>query len=133
MVVAEIMTKNPATASARTPIRDVIEKLLELDVRHLPIVQAGQLVGIVSDRDLRPLWALEALVSEKVAERLSRPVSTLMTQDVISVHPETELREVVEIMLDQKVGALPVLEPDSQRLVGIVSYVDVLRAVTDAL
>jgi acetoin utilization protein AcuB len=51
-----------------------------------------------------------------------------MSSDVVSVDPETELTEVVDIMLEYKIGALPVVEADSAELVGIISYIDALRA-----
>ena len=57
MVVNDVMTANPATADATEPVRQIINKLMELDVRHLPIVDDGQLVGIISDRDLRDVLA----------------------------------------------------------------------------
>jgi acetoin utilization protein AcuB len=54
-----------------------------------------------------------------------------MTTDVISVNPETELEEVVDLMIEHKIGAVPVVEADSSKLVGIVSYIDALRAARD--
>ncbi len=136
MVVKEIMTSEPVTADAGAKIRDVITALFELDVRHLPVVDGSSLVGIVSDRDLRSFMA-PALVEldnpEAVASRLNQPISSIMHGDVLSVHPEAELSEVVDLMLDHKVGAVPVVDPDSDELVGIVSYMDLLKAARDAL
>lgn len=131
MVVEDVMTEAPITVSSSTSIRKVITTLFESDFRHLPIVDGGQLVGIVSDRDLRAFMAPSMIELEKpedVQRRLAQPVSTVMNADVVSVTPETDLSDVIEMMLDQKVGAIPVVRPDTQELVGIVSYVDVLRA-----
>lgn len=131
MVVEDVMTEDPITAQPSTSIRKVIATLFESDFRHLPIVDAGQLVGIVSDRDLRAFFAPSMLELEKpedVQNRLAQPVSTVMNADVVSVTSETELSEVIEMMIDQKVGAVPVVRPGTQELVGIVSYIDVLRA-----
>ncbi|GMV11891.1 MAG: hypothetical protein AMXMBFR56_01150 [Polyangiaceae bacterium] len=125
------MTEAPITVSSSTSIRKVIMTLFESDFRHLPIVDGGQLVGIVSDRDLRAFMTpsmIELEKPEEVQRRLAQPVSTVMNADVVSVTPETDLADVIEMMLDQKVGAIPVVRPDTQELVGIVSYVDVLRA-----
>ncbi|MBX3126509.1 MAG: CBS domain-containing protein [Polyangiaceae bacterium] len=135
MVVAEIMTKDPMTVDAAARIRDVISSLFELDVRHIPVVEGRELVGIISDRDLRGFLAPALVELEKpsdVAAKLNQPISTVMSSDVLSVDPETELSEVVELMLDHKVGAIPVVDPDSSELVGIVSYMDVLRAAQDS-
>ena len=53
--------------------------------------------------------------------------------DVLFVHPESDVTEVVDLMIEHKIGALPVVEPGSLKLLGIVSYVDVLRAARDVL
>ena len=57
MVVKEVMTSEPVTADAGAKISDVISALFELDVRHLPVVDGSELIGIVSDRDLRAFMA----------------------------------------------------------------------------
>jgi acetoin utilization protein AcuB len=131
MVVEEIMTESPITVRADTTIRETIKTLFEMDVRHLPVVEGGALVGIVSDRDLRAYLAPAMLELERpseIAAQQKRPVSSIMQSDVLSVTPETEIEEVIDLMLEQKVGAIPVVRAGSQELVGIVSYVDVLRA-----
>ena len=69
----------------------------------------------------------------EIAKRLGRPISDAMSPDVISVNPETEVSEVIDLMIEQNVGAIPVVEADSAKLVGIVSYVDALRAARNLL
>lgn len=136
MIVEDIMTADPITAKSTATIRAVIQLLFERDVRHLPIVEDGELVGIISDRDLRTFLVPATVELEKpseVAARLARPISSVMGGDVVSVAPETDLSELIEIMLDQKIGAVPVVESGTKELVGIVSYTDVLRAAQDAL
>jgi acetoin utilization protein AcuB len=56
-----------------------------------------------------------------------------MSSDVIFVEPETEVSDVVGLLLEHKVGALPVIRPDTREVVGIISYIDVLRALQDRL
>jgi acetoin utilization protein AcuB len=56
-----------------------------------------------------------------------------MSTDVLSVDPETDVGEVVDLMIEHRVGAVPVVDADSEELVGIVSYMDVLRASRDLL
>lgn len=134
MLVEEIMTPNPERADVGDSIRDVLFRLIEQDVRHLPIVDEGELIGMISDRDLRgftmPL-ANEFDPVNTTDRRFEAAVSTLMNGDVISVHPETEIDEVIDIMLDQKIGAVPVTDSMTGVLVGIVSYIDILRASRD--
>jgi acetoin utilization protein AcuB len=136
MFVEDIMTADVVTAKSSTSIREVIDILFECDVRHLPIVEDGELVGIVSDRDLRvflapPLTQLDR--PEVVAQGMARAISSVMSSDVVSVTPATEVEELIDVMLDQRIGAVPVVRPGSQELVGIVSYTDVLRAAQEAL
>lgn len=134
MVVEDVMTEDPITVQSSTSIRKVIATLFEGDVRHLPIVDGDQLVGIVSDRDLRAFLAPSMLELEKpdeVQRRLGQAVSSVMNADVVSVTPQTDLSEVIDMMIDQRVGAVPVVRPGTQELVGIVSYIDVLRAAAD--
>ena len=128
------MTPNPMTADAGASIRTVLRKLVELDVRHLPIVDDGELVGIISDRDLREVTSRMVAEGETRIDRvLDRPIADLMSADVLSVDPETELEDVVDLMIEHRVGALPVVSPGTDDLVGIVSYVDVLRAARDSV
>jgi acetoin utilization protein AcuB len=134
MVVSEIMSLEPFSVKPSEPIGRVMKKLAEADVRHLPVVDGGTLVGIVSDRDLKSfttgaLFELEH--SEEVGRWLAQPISSVMSSDVVSVDPEMDIAEVVDIMLEQKIGAVPVVDTEQDKLVGIVSYVDVLRAARD--
>lgn len=134
MIVADAMTPDPITANASASIRSVIRKLFELDARHLPILDDRQVVGMVSDRDLREVTS--RLLAEEVTDLgriLSAPVAEIMSADVVSVDPETDLAEAADLMIERRVGALPVLAPGTDNLVGIISYVDVLRAARDAL
>jgi acetoin utilization protein AcuB len=134
MVVDEVMSSDPFVVSVTDTVGSAIKKLIEADVRHLPVVSEGELVGMVSDRDLRsftPVAMLELTQPRELQARLAQPVSKVMTTDVISVNPETELAEVVDLMIEHKIGAVPVVEADSAKLVGIVSYIDALRAARD--
>lgn len=134
MIVRDVMTPEPYVAEVRDSIRTVLLGLAEADVRHLPVVDDGVLVGIVSDRDLRGLFAPERERDEITAETvLAQPISALMSTNLVSIDPEAELSEAVDLMIEHKVGAIPVLEARSSRLLGIVSYVDVLRAARDLL
>jgi acetoin utilization protein AcuB len=128
MVVQEIMTSNPVAVDATDSLERVEALLRELDARHLPVLDAGSLVGIISDRDLGPL---RAEIDGESRGEIS--AGQIMSSDLITVTEETELSEVVDTLLAQRVGALPVVADDGRTLVGIVSYVDVLRAVREEL
>lgn len=134
MVAADVMTSAPATADARASVRAVMKQLTDLDIRHLPIVGQGRLIGIVSDRDLPDVTSLLKTVGASQVDRLlSSPIAEVMSTDVLSVDPETELGEVVALMLEHRIGALPVVSRRTDEVVGIVSYIDVLRAAKERL
>lgn len=129
VVVADLMTSEPATVLWTASVGAALAKLHRLDVRHLPVVdEEGALVGMLSDRDFRPL-PHDAASSRSPSPEL--PVSDLMSSDVLSVQAETSARELIDLLLDQKVGALPVTDSEGA-LVGIVSYIDVLRGLQGA-
>ena len=136
MVISEIMTREPVTAEATATVSEVMSALYELDIRHIPVTDDGELVGIVSDRDLRS-FALPELVAldrpEEANRRLSAAVSEVMAGDVVALSSETDVIEAVDMMIEQKIGAVPVVAPGTRTLEGIVSYIDVLRAVRDLL
>lgn len=127
---SDLMTKAPVTVRVTATVRKAVELLQTMDVRHLPVVDdGGTLVGMISDRDLRAVSVPCLVPDEYVANlevALAARVSTLMSGDVVSVDTEADAAEVIDLMLDHKVGALPVIDADGS-LVGIISYVDVLR------
>lgn len=123
---ADLMTENPRTVREEDSVADALEILEQLDVRHLPVVdEEGNLVGMLSDRDLRPIRSERD--EEDEVRRARTPVTDLMTSAVVSVTPDAEMEEIVELMLDHRIGAVPVVNGEGQ-VVGIVSYVDILRA-----
>lgn len=134
MLVKEIMTENPATATELMSVAEALGLLYELDVRHLPVVRGRELVGIISDRDLRSFSgasddeAMEAVESARAAN-----VGNFMNTSTVKVDPETNVREVLELMLLHRVGAIPVADLDTGDLLGIVSYIDLLRVLQGAL
>jgi acetoin utilization protein AcuB len=136
MTAHDLMTPNPSTVSPQTSIAEVWDLMWVLDVRHMPVVENEVLVGMLSDRDLGSLEVTRLLVeegAEALRRRLARPVVQLMSADVVSAEPETDVSELVTLFLEHKIGAIPVVVPDTRRVVGIVSYIDILRALRDEL
>lgn len=129
MKVQEAMSPNPRCATAQTSIREVLQTLGEADIRHLPIVEGQKLVGIVSTHDLRAFVPAPGAYRHphEVQQMLDQPVGEVMNQEVICVHPDTDLSEAIDALIEHKIGALPVVASAERELVGILSYVDVLR------
>lgn len=136
MIASEIMTENPKTIKASDPIGEAIDALQSLEVRHLPVVDDdANLVGMLSDRDLGPLMRAfpEGEEAQRAVLTLSRkPVADFMSGDVVSAAPDTDVRELIDVMLENKIGAVPVVDTDGD-VIGIVSCVDVLRALAGKL
>jgi acetoin utilization protein AcuB len=136
MNAEEIMTEDVTTLEETATIGEALQIMEEKDIRHIPVVRGGEVVGMLSDRDLRSLGL--SLVTdlqgiEKLQARFASRVSELMTSNVIRVDPETDVREIVDVMIEEKISAVPVVDEDSGDLVGIVSHVDVMRALRDML
>jgi CBS domain-containing protein len=134
MQVSEWMTPAPLTVAPSTPIPKVQELMLRRRIRHLPVVEEGRLVGIITDRDVRtvqpsPATSLAAREMHYLFDRLT--VRAVMTRPVLTVTPHEPLAEAVRLMLENKIGGLPVI--DGERLVGILTEVDLLRAFSTTL
>jgi CBS domain-containing protein len=97
-------------------------------IRHLPIVEGERLVGIISQRDLFRASLASVMGYDYTATRnhlKTVSIKEAMVSDVITVEPETGIQEAGRIMLEKKIGCLPVVE--DHRLVGIVTETDILR------
>ena len=136
MQAQDVMTPNPATISPETSVAEAWDLMRQHAVRHMPVVDRGALVGMVSDRDLTPFDMARVLTAEgaeALRRELSTPVVKVMSADVVDVSADAELGEVVDLLVENRIGAVPVVRPETQELVGIVSYIDVLEAVRDLL
>jgi acetoin utilization protein AcuB len=130
MKARDVMTEGPASVRSTAPLREAFDVLQSLNVRHLPVIDKnGELVGMLSDRDLpkiSPGYPLSKAEIDALVSRLEMPVSEVMSSRVFAVDPETEVRDVASLMIEHKIGAIPVMSSEGA-LVGIVSYVDLLR------
>jgi acetoin utilization protein AcuB len=134
VLAQDIMTENPVTATELMSVAEALGLLYELDVRHLPVVQGRELVGIISDRDLRVFSPpSEENQAEAVEDASTATVGAFMNTSPVTVNPESNVREVIELMLLHRVGAVPVVDVDTGDLLGIVSYVDLLRLLQETL
>ncbi len=127
------MTRELAVLEATDRVARAVRMIEELDIRHLPVVDGRRLLGMVSDRDLREsrLPANEELRQLRNADRLLEiRVAEIMSREVVTIRDDATLIEASRKIVANKVGALPVLRGDE--LVGIVSYVDLLEALTPA-
>jgi CBS domain-containing protein len=131
VLVQDLMTTEPLTVSLETSVTDARRMMLERRIRHLLVTDGHRLAGIVTDRDIRlnlpsPATSLSVWEINYLLARMT--VESVMTTPVITIDAARSAVEAARIMLDHKIGALPVLEDG--RIVGIVTETDVLRAFT---
>jgi acetoin utilization protein AcuB len=132
MYVGRRMTREVITVSPKDSVRDANRILQENRIHHLPVVEAGEIVGIVSDTDSRKWVLREEHVNE--SGRVSRRTGTvgeIMTRDVITVNPWDTIEDALLILHGKRFGALPVVE--GRKLVGIITKADILAAFIDTL
>ena len=127
--VKEKMTRNPTAVTPEEALKDALWKMERGHFRHLPVIDNdGKLIGMLSDRDIRLIRPSLAFVGKEDAmvQLWSLAVQQAAVFDPISVKPETTLKEAAELMLRWHVGGLPVAD-DQHRLVGMITYTDLLR------
>ena len=127
MLVQDIMTTNVAAIGPDMSIEDVAALMRQRGVRHFPIVStdaAADLIGIVSDRDLRVVGSDHPDASVDVG--VKDPVRTIMQTPVWTAHPLEPIEEAAKAMRHRNIGAMPVMRGDE--LVGIVTANDLLEA-----
>jgi acetoin utilization protein AcuB len=130
MKVRDWMTPEPETVDRFAPLAEAIAIMQELGVRQVPVVDGHEVVGILTDRDLRLLLGIPA--SEEGLDReerpeFERPVTQFMTRGLVTVSENLDLAEACRILAELRVGSLPVVDEDG-RLSGILSVTDVLKA-----
>ena len=133
MKVADLMTTHPVSVDPEDSIQQVWDIMDQENIRQLPVTKDKELIGIITDRDIRSFLggrSLSYLEEREVA--MKTKVGTVMTDKPITLSPEDDLREAVELLLDEKVGGIPVVDPHVG-LMGIITYVDVLRCFLEQL
>ncbi len=133
MNVRDLMTTSPITVGPETPVLDARQLMIDKRFRHVLITDGPKLLGIVTDRDIRlnlpsPATSLSVWEINYLLARLT--VASVMTKSLVTVSPRQDTRAAALLMLDHKIGALPVV--DGGLLVGIITETDLLRAYVKA-
>lgn len=132
--VRDYMSLGPQTLEVNQTLLDAVLLLRSGGLRHIPILEEGRLVGILTDRDVsRVAPTLLLPLPQQEYNRLFETtlVGKVMTRNPISITPEAPLEEAVELLYNNRVGCLPVLE--NGRLIGIITRADILRALHDLI
>ncbi len=131
MHVRDLMTPSPITVAPTTPMLDARALMDRARIRHLIVTDGDLLVGIVTDRDIRlnlasPASSLSVWELNHLLSRLT--VREVMTSSVLVTAPDRAAGEAARIMLEHRIGALPVVE--GGRIVGIITETDLVRGFT---
>jgi len=134
MKVSKYMSTKLVTARPEMTVKEAFVLMATHHVRHIPVVEGGRLVGIISDRDLRrPRWAdgLDDWTSYyRISEEMT--VRDVMTDKPEVLHTYDGIGKAVKILREQRYGALPVLDK-KEELAGILSAHDLLGALEEML
>ena len=127
--VRDYMSMYPATVGPKDSLQRVIELLRRRDIRSVPVLEEGKLIGIVTGRDIRQVAPAYPLFrDEKEIQRYTEnlTVTAAMTADPMTIEPDAPLVEAAKILEIYRISSLPVI--DANNLVGMLTVADVLRA-----
>lgn len=122
MQIRDFMTLAPKTIGHDQTLEQASEFMRKLHVRHLPVLKAGKLIGVVTDRDIN------LVLTFANQEALSMPVEEALTPDPYFTSPEAQVNEVAAKMADKKYGCALVM--DGSKVVGIFTAIDALKALS---
>jgi len=124
------MTSNPITISPKTHLQEAHNLMSQFKIRRLPVAEEGKLIGIVTLGDVReasPSDASSLSIFELDFLMAKLTVEDIMTKEPKTLQPTASLQEVAKMMLEYKIGGIPILDGDA--LVGVITESDVFRAV----
>ena len=129
MLVKNWMSDKVITVDENDSMQDAMKLLKEHAIRMLPVMKEGELVGIVTDRDLKRASASDA-TSLEIHELLylisTIKVKNIMTTDPITVPPDFTVEETAEVLLNHKINGVPVVDGD-KRVVGVITETDLFK------
>lgn len=135
MFVKTRMTANPVTIQSTATIADASEIMRANKFRRLPIVDAGRLVGIVTDRDLREVSASPATtlsIFELNYLLAKMKVKDIMKRNVITISPEATIEEAALSMYNNRIGGLVVVD-DHGSVAGVLTETDIFKSFVDVM
>ena len=128
MQVREIMSTNIEVVDRNDNLQTVEERMATKHLRHLPVLEQGEIVGLVTQRDLFKAAQSSAMrYGEKAQQAYLRSVRVkeIMTYPVVTIPPDTSIAAAADMMITKGIGCLPVVE--NQQLIGMVTKTDLLR------
>lgn len=134
MKVGEIMQREVVTVTPEMSLAQVQRLMHDKQIRHVPVVADARLLGMVTDRDIREAVPSPATTLSRGEIRYQMdtiPISTCMTREVVTLHPDDAIVQASRILTARKFGGVPVVK--DERLVGIITEIDCLRALLQSI
>jgi CBS domain-containing protein len=133
LIVRDWMTSPVEVINSSTPVSDAYNKMMQRNIRRLPVVEHGRIVGIVTLGDLRearpsPATSLSIYELNYLLSKLT--VRQVMTHNPYTVTPDMPMLKAAKMLLDCKIGGLPVVDEDG-RPIGIITESDIFRMIID--
>jgi acetoin utilization protein AcuB len=123
--IQKYMTTNPHSIGKDQTLATAEKMMHQHRIRHLPVLEGGKLLGVISDRDVKFLETFKDVDASKVT------LDSMYIDKVFSVEPDALLDEVCDVMAENKYGSAIVMS--NNKLVGIFTWVDALRAMSELL
>lgn len=130
MLVQDIMKTEVITIPPSASIRMALIHSQQNRIRHLPVVEEGNLVGIVTDRDLREAGPT-TLEQDRDTRILDQPVASIMTKEVITAHPRDFVEDAALTLYEHNIGCLPIMRHN--KVVGILTGKDILHTLVELM
>lgn len=130
--VAQIMTTDVITVGPQSSVATAIRLMRQGQLRRLPVVEDGVLVGIVTSGDLRRITGLASILKDPSQDNFlwrHIPVANVMSRSPISLTPDAPISAAAQLLVTHKIGGLPVV--DQGRLVGIITVTDLLQTLIE--
>jgi len=133
MRISDVMTRDVITVAMDATVEEIRDRLAICSIHHLVVTDRGQVVGVISDRDLlrhlSPFIGTELMERAQDVNTLRKRAHQVMTRQPTTIGPDLTVRDAAAVMLARRISSLPVVD-GSGRLCGIVSSWDVLAAAT---
>lgn len=129
MLVRDLMTPSPHTLHPGASLGDALAVMGKRGIRHLPIVEKGKIVGMISERDVKMALGPDAInmdIDQIDPRQADGQVDWFMVENVRTIDADANLAEACRLFAASKIGALPVVH--GGKLVGILSVIDLLEA-----
>jgi acetoin utilization protein AcuB len=131
--VGDMMTETLITVTPSDSVGHASQLMVEHDIRQLPVVEGRELVGVISDRDIRSVPSNRMqLDTEAVTRSLDTPVRDVMAVAPTTLSPHDDLQTALTLFVEEKFGGIPVVDKGAG-LLGIITYIDLLRCLSNRL